>query len=114
MHRYCSSALKKRPSRGIACRRWTSSSGNSNHQTGRDSARTAAGVAGAAGEPDPHHRRRGMEELKKTNPLLYRMAPPRGGTAPPDAKFLAVFAVVGTAGLYAWFIDPPSKKEREE
>jgi len=42
------------------------------------------------------------------------MAPPRGGTAPPDAKFLAVFAVVGMAGFYAWFIDPPAKKEQEE
>jgi hypothetical protein len=44
--------------------------------------------------------------------FLYRMAPPKGGTEPPDAKFLAVAAVVCSAGFYAWVIDPP--KEYEE
>ena len=31
----------------------------------------------------------------------------RGGTDPPDAKFLAVAAMVVAAGGYAWLIDPP-------
>jgi hypothetical protein len=35
------------------------------------------------------------------------MAPPKGGTELPDAKFMAVFAIVASAGFYAWFIDPP-------
>ena len=39
--------------------------------------------------------------------LLYRMAPPKGGTDPPDAKFLAVASVVVLAGGYAWIIEPP-------
>jgi hypothetical protein len=45
--------------------------------------------------------------------FLYRMAPPKGGTEPPDAKFLAVAAVVCSGGFYAWVIDPPSTKEQE-
>lgn len=43
--------------------------------------------------------------------FLYRMAPPKGGTEPPDAKFLAVAAVVCSGGFYAWFIDPPKQQE---
>lgn len=45
---------------------------------------------------------------------LKRMEPPKGGTEPPDAKFLAVAAVVTSAGFYAWFIDPSSPTRREE
>mmetsp|Transcript_26311 Transcript_26311/g.40764 ORF Transcript_26311/g.40764 Transcript_26311/m.40764 type:complete len:120 (+) Transcript_26311:175-534(+) len=45
---------------------------------------------------------------------LKRMAPPKGGTDPPDAKFLAVAAVVCGAGFYAWFIDPPKRAEEEQ
>jgi len=55
-----------------------------------------------------------MEELKKTNPVLHKMAPPRGGTELPDAKFMAVFAVVGCVGFYAWFLDPPKRSNEEE
>ena len=58
--------------------------------------------------------RQGMEQLQKTNPWLYRMAPPRGGTTAPDAKFMAVFAVVGSVGFYAWFVDPPSAVTTDE
>ena len=58
--------------------------------------------------------KRGMEQLKKTNPILHKMAPTRGGTELPDAKFLAIFAVVGSAGFYAWFIDPPTKHKGDE
>jgi hypothetical protein len=39
------------------------------------------------------------------------MSPSKGGTEFPDAKFLAVFAVVGAAGFYAWVIDPPKEQE---
>ena len=49
-----------------------------------------------------------MEQLQKTNPWLYRMAPPRGGTTAPYAEFMAVFAVVSAVGFYAWFVDTPS------
>ena len=38
----------------------------------------------------------------------------RGGTEPPDAKFLAVTAVVAAVGGYAWFIDPPKHDEVEQ
>jgi hypothetical protein len=31
-------------------------------------------------------------------------------TDPPDATFMAVAGVVGVAGFYAWFIDPPKRK----
>jgi hypothetical protein len=55
-----------------------------------------------------------MEQLKKTNPYLYKMAPSRGGTDMPDAKFQAIFAVVFIAAFYAWVIDPPKKKLDEE
>jgi hypothetical protein len=44
---------------------------------------------------------------------LKRMEPPKGGTEPPDAKFLAVASVVTLAGFYAWFIDAPKRKEEE-
>jgi hypothetical protein len=43
--------------------------------------------------------------------LLYRMAPPKGGTDPPDAKFLAIAAVVGASCYYDWFVDPPRQQE---
>lgn len=32
-------------------------------------------------------------------------------TDPPDAKFLAVAAIVLGAGFYAWFVEPPKRKE---
>lgn len=32
-------------------------------------------------------------------------------TDPPDAKFLGVAAIVLGAGYYAWFIEPPVRKE---
>ena len=54
--------------------------------------------------------KQGMEQLKQTNPYLHRMAPTRGGTDLPDAKFVAVFAVVAGAGFYSWFIHDPEKK----
>eukprot|EP00545_Synedropsis_sp_CCMP1620_P001990 CAMPEP_0119015234 /NCGR_PEP_ID=MMETSP1176-20130426/10657_1 /TAXON_ID=265551 /ORGANISM="Synedropsis recta cf, Strain CCMP1620" /LENGTH=99 /DNA_ID=CAMNT_0006968511 /DNA_START=154 /DNA_END=453 /DNA_ORIENTATION=+ len=47
------------------------------------------------------------EEPPVAKGWLKRMAPPKGGTEIPDAKFLAVAAVVTGAGFYAWFIDPP-------
>lgn len=31
-------------------------------------------------------------------------------TDPPDAKFMAVAGIVGAAGFYAWFVDPPKEK----
>ena len=40
------------------------------------------------------------------------MAPPKGGTEPPDAKFLVIAAVVSVAGYYAWFVDPPTRQEQ--
>jgi hypothetical protein len=52
---------------------------------------------------------------KKEAPwMLTKMAPPKGGTEPPDAKFLAFAALVGAAGFYAWFIEPPTPKRYEE
>ena len=39
------------------------------------------------------------------------MAPPRGGTAAPDVKFMVVASAVGVVGFYAWFIDPPSAEK---
>jgi hypothetical protein len=39
---------------------------------------------------------------------LKRMAPPKGGTEVPDAKFMAVATIVMGAGYYAWFIDAPT------
>ena len=50
-------------------------------------------------------------DAPKKGSFLYRMAPPKGGTAPPDAKFLAVAAVVCSGGFYAWVIDPPKEQE---
>mmetsp|Transcript_20282 Transcript_20282/g.36799 ORF Transcript_20282/g.36799 Transcript_20282/m.36799 type:complete len:88 (+) Transcript_20282:56-319(+) len=47
--------------------------------------------------------RLGLEPEKKKG-LLYRMAPPKGGTEPPDAKFLVVASIVLGAGYYSWFI----------
>ena len=46
----------------------------------------------------------------KKKGLLYRMAPPKGGTELPDAKFLAIASVVCVAGYYAWFVDPPKER----
>jgi len=42
------------------------------------------------------------------------MEPPKGGTEPPDAKFLAIASLVCAAGYYAWFIDPPKKQQQEQ
>jgi hypothetical protein len=53
--------------------------------------------------------KQGMEQLKRTNPTLHRMAPTRGGTDLPDAKFMAIFAVVAVAGFYSWFIHDPQE-----
>jgi hypothetical protein len=55
-----------------------------------------------------------MEQLKKTNPYLYKMAPSRGGTALPDSKFQAIFAAVFMVAIYAWVIDPPMTQEQED
>jgi len=44
------------------------------------------------------------DEAPKKKGFLYRMAPPKGGTDPPDAKFIAVATVVLGAGYYSWFI----------
>lgn len=38
---------------------------------------------------------------------LKRMEPTKGGTALPTLKEGVVIAVVGVAGFYAWFVDPP-------
>jgi hypothetical protein len=51
------------------------------------------------------------DPIPKKKGFLYRMAPPKGGTDPPDAKFLAIAAVVGAAGFYAWFVDPPRQQD---
>jgi len=64
---------------------------------------------GKASSPSSASATEGEDPAKKHG-LLYRMAPPKGGTDPPDAKFLAVAAVVCSAGFYAWFIDPPEKQ----
>ena len=56
--------------------------------------------------------KQGMEKLKQTNPILHKMTPPRGGTELPDAKFIAVFGVVASAGFYAWFIHDDSPTNR--
>lgn len=53
--------------------------------------------------------KQGMEQLKQTNPTLHRMAPTRGGTDLPDAKFMAIFAVVAVAGFCSWFIHDPQE-----
>jgi hypothetical protein len=53
-------------------------------------------------------------EREEAPKWLQRMAPSKGDTKPPDAKFLAVFAVVGSAGYYAWFIDPPQEEQQKQ
>jgi hypothetical protein len=50
-------------------------------------------------------------EREEAPKWLQRMAPVKGGTEPPDAKTLALMSVVGSAGFYAWFIDPPKRVE---
>ena len=52
------------------------------------------------------------EEPQQRKGLLYRMAPPKGGTDPPDAKFLVIASVVSVAGYYAWFVDPPAREDQ--
>jgi hypothetical protein len=52
-------------------------------------------------------------EPKKTYAGSWYWREHKGGTDPPDAKFMAVAAVVTAAGYYAWFIDPPKKKADE-
>jgi hypothetical protein len=42
---------------------------------------------------------------------MQKMAPQKGGTDLPDAKTSALIVVVGFAGFYAWFIDPPKRAE---
>ena len=51
---------------------------------------------------------------KEAGWILKRMAPPKGGTEPPDATFLAVAALICGAGYYAWFIEPPHAKQKDE
>ena len=54
------------------------------------------------------------EKEKKAGWFLTRMAPKGHGTEPPDAKFLFIAAIVCGAGYYAWFIEPPVKKEEKK
>jgi hypothetical protein len=39
------------------------------------------------------------------------MAPTKGGRELPTAKEALVIGVVVAVGYYAWFVDPPKKKE---
>jgi hypothetical protein len=48
-------------------------------------------------------------EREEAPKWLQRMAPAKGGTDPPDAKTSALMLLVGSAGFYAWFIDPPKR-----
>jgi hypothetical protein len=50
-------------------------------------------------------------EREEAPKWMRKMAPPKGGTAPPTAKEFAVIAVVAAAFYYAWFIDPPKPAE---
>jgi hypothetical protein len=48
-------------------------------------------------------------EREEAPKWLQRMAPAKGGTDLPDAKTSVLILVVGSAGFYAWFIDPPKR-----
>lgn len=47
------------------------------------------------------------KDRKEAPSWLKRMEPTKGGTALPTLKEGVVIAVVGVAGFYAWFVDPP-------
>jgi hypothetical protein len=53
-------------------------------------------------------------ERKEAPKWLQKMAPQKGGTELPDAKTSALIFVIGSAGFYAWFIDPPKRAEERK
>jgi hypothetical protein len=96
-------ALSPRAPLGISARRMGSSSPSpsktaaktaSSQQVEKESSTTDAAAA--------------EEKPPEAKGWLKRMAPPKGGTEVPDAKFMAVATVVLGAGYYAWFIDAPT------
>ena len=95
-------------SRALISRRLKSSSSNqptnspSSSESADDTNQKSAQEADAS-EPETSS----AQYPRHKKGLLYRMAPPKGGTDPPDAKFLAVASVVVLAGGYAWIIEPP-------
>mmetsp|Transcript_30216 Transcript_30216/g.68950 ORF Transcript_30216/g.68950 Transcript_30216/m.68950 type:complete len:110 (-) Transcript_30216:251-580(-) len=50
-------------------------------------------------------------ERKEAPRWMTRMAPTKGGTKMPTPAEAAVMAVVAVAGYYAWFVEPPQRKE---
>jgi hypothetical protein len=50
-------------------------------------------------------------ERKEAPKWLQKMAPTKGGRELPTAKEALVIGVVVAVGYYAWFVDPPKKKE---
>ena len=42
------------------------------------------------------------------------MAPTKGGTKLPTPAEAAVMAVVAAGGYYAWFVEPPQRKESDD
>ena len=75
-----------------------------NGQSLSTSATNGTHSTGKAKTPEPPVEPIVVSELPKKG-WLYRMQPPKGGTEPPDAKFMAVAAVIGSAGVYAWTVD---------
>lgn len=54
-----------------------------------------------------------QEEKIQKKGFLYRMAPPKGGTDPPDAKFMVIATIVLGAGYYSWFIHEDDTRSNE-
>ena len=50
-------------------------------------------------------------EREEAPKWMRRMTPPRGGTAPPNKKEMALIGVVIAAGFYSWVIDPPKRQK---
>lgn len=53
-------------------------------------------------------------ERKEAPRWMTKMAPTKGGTKLPTPAEAAVMAVVAAGGYYAWFVEPPQRKESDD
>ena len=61
-----------------------------------------------------HQQSLNWKDRKEAPRWLKRLEPTKGGTKLPTPLEGVVIAVVGVAGYYAWFVDPPRQQQQSD
>ena len=98
----------------VGKRLFTVSSNRCNNRTKRFKTSSTSKISNNNAEQEAAHQQSlNWKDRKEAPRWLKRLEPTKGGTKLPTPLEGVVIAIVGMAGYYAWFVDPPKQQQSD-